>query len=158
LEALICELGLTVSSLRSLGIGWATNHSAWSFPMADAKCNVVGIRLRLPEGRKFAVRGGRDGLFVPTALADALAGGGGRLLVAEGPTDTAALLDLGFAAVGRPSCTGGVRLLADLLRHCQPPEVVIVADADAPGQYGAANLAAVLVAHAPTVRIITPPN
>jgi len=79
------------------------------------------------------------------------------LLIAEGATDTAALLDLGFNAVGRPSCTGGVKLLVELVKRLVALEVVIVADADVPGQRGANNLAAVLVAYSPAVRIITPP-
>lgn len=75
----------------------------------------------------------------------------------EGPTDCAALLDLGFSAVGRPSCTGGVRHLVDLARALRPSEVAIIADGDAPGQRGAASLAAVLVAYCPAVRVATPP-
>lgn len=83
--------------------------------------------------------------------------GGGRLLVCEGPTDTAALLDLGLSAVGRPSCSGGVKLLVELVKQRRPAEVVIVADGDAPGQRGAGNQAAVLVAYCAAVRIIAPP-
>ena len=135
------NLGLSVESLRRLSVGWA------------AEGRAVGIRLRLPGGRKLAVRGGREGLFIPSSLE-----AGGRLLIAEGPTDTAALLDLGFAAVGRPSCSGGVRLLAELVRQQQPSEVVIVADSDGPGKKGADSLAGSLVAYCPTVRVITPPT
>jgi len=80
------------------------------------------------------------------------------LLIAEGPTDTAAILDLGFSAVGRPSCTGGVNLLVELVRTLKPSGVVIVADGDAPGQRGAETLATVLVAYSASVRIIAPPS
>jgi hypothetical protein len=79
-------------------------------------------------------------------------------LIAEGPTDTAALLDLGFHAVGRPSCTGGIHLLVELVRKDLPEGVVIVADGDAAGRRGAESLAAVLLAHAASVRIIAPPS
>jgi 5S rRNA maturation endonuclease (ribonuclease M5) len=158
LHALADGLGLSAESLTRLRIGWAAEHRAWAFPMVDAAGKVGGVRLRLADGRKLAVRGGHDGLFIPTELPEAVPCNDGRLLVAEGPTDTAALLDLGFAAVGRPSCAGGIPLIVELARRAQPGEVVIVADADAPGQRGAANLAAVLVAYVPAVRIVTPPN
>jgi hypothetical protein len=154
LDRLARSLGLSPGSLRRLGIGWSAAHGAWSFPMQDAASSVLGIRLRREDGRKFAVRGGREGLFLP-------AGGlekGGQLFICEGPTDTAALLDLGFADVaGRPSCAGGVRLLVELVQLCQPAAVVIVADSDGPGLCGADKLASVLVAYTPAVRVIAPP-
>jgi hypothetical protein len=145
------ELGVSVDSLNRLGVGWSREVGTWSFPMANSSGHVRGIRLRRPSGRKFAVTGGKEGLFNPDGLA------GDVLLIAEGATDTAALLDLEFSAVGRPSCTGGTALLVELVRARKPRQVVIVADADAPGQRGAAALASVLVLYVPDVRIITPP-
>lgn len=89
-------------------------HDAWTFPVSDAAGVLTGIRLRLADGRKLSVRGGPEGLFVPADL-----GQPERLLIAEGPTDTASLLDLGLAAVGRPGIyrpmagrAGGGRQLA----------------------------------------------
>ena len=120
--------------------------------MTGAEGKVVGIRLRLPSSRKLSVRGGREGLFLAKAMEDQ-----DRILITEGPTDCAALLDLGLTAVGRPSCRGGTRLLVDLVRRWQPPEIVIVADRDQPGQIGANDLATRLVAYARTLRVITPP-
>jgi hypothetical protein len=152
LNKLAVALGVSVESLRRLGIGWAVRHRAWSFPMTGAAGDVLGIRLRLPSGKKLSIKGGKEGLFVPEG-----SGAGGPLLVCEGPTDTAALLDLGFSAVGRPSCTGGVKLLVKLVREVKPSGVVIVADADAPGQRGAESLATVLVVYCSEVRIIAPP-
>lgn len=145
-------LGLTVDSLHRFRVGWSARHRAWSFPMLDADGRVRGIRLRYSDGRKLAVRGGREGLFVPSNMAVA-----DRLLAAEGATDAAALVELGFAAVGRPSCTGGIGLLCDFVRRRREREVVIVADADASGRRGAENLAATLVAYCPVVRTIEPP-
>ena len=153
LRRLADRLGLSVDSLERLRIGWSNEHSAWSFPMTDVLGNVRGIRLRFPNGRKLAVRGGHEGLFVPDDLdADE------QLVIAEGPTDTAALLDLGFAAIGRPSCSGGVKLLVDICQRRDPSEVVVVADGDAPGRRGADSLAAVLVAYCQSVRVIAPPD
>lgn len=156
LEELSRSLGVQSESLDRLGIGWSAGHGAWSFPMTDGNGNVLGIRLRRPNGFKFAVTGGREGLFVPVGLENSAHG---LLLVCEGPTDVAALLDMGFTAVvGRPNCAGGTRLLVELVMKRKRPDVVVVADADGPGQRGAANLASMLVAYAPTVRIIRPPK
>jgi hypothetical protein len=153
LNKLAESMGLTTASLHRLGVGWSAKHSAWTFPMHDAQGKTLGIRLRLHSGKKMSVKGGREGLFLPKGI-DAH----GLLLVCEGPTDTAALLDLGFNAVGRPSCTGGVKLLIELVRKQKPNGVVIVADADVPGQRGAEYLAGVLVAYSKLVHIITPPT
>jgi phage/plasmid primase-like uncharacterized protein len=120
--------------------------------MRDASGNVVGIRLRTSDGRKFAVKGSRDGLFIPTRLPN-----GERLLIAEGPTDTAALLDLGFAVVGRPNCSGGAGLIVELVKRWKTHDVVIVADGDTPGRRGAEDLASILAAYTSAVRVIAPP-
>jgi len=156
------SVGLSAESLRRLCVGWSARHRAWTFPMSDAADHIVGIRLRKPNGRKLAVRGGKEGLFLP---ADIDHGGRLLILICEGPTDTAALLDLGFRAVGRPSCTGGTRNLVELVKRLRPEEVVIVGDNDQPdrhgrrpGQDGADRLAANLAAYVPVVRMITPPN
>jgi len=152
LGRLAVALGLSVESLQRLGVGWSSQYRAWSFPMGAPAGNVLGIRLRLAGGRKLAVRGGREGLFLPEGLNCAE-----RLLITEGPTDCAALLDLGFPAVGRPSCSGGVWLLVELVRQRRPAEVIVMADSDAPGHRGAESLAAVLVAYCAAVRVIAPP-
>jgi DNA primase len=123
--------------------------------MKDAAGKVRGIRLRLPSGKKFSVTGGKEGLFLPDNLSEMLSGGE-PLLITEGPTDCAALLDFRFAAIGRPSCTGGVALIVDLVRQRASKETIIVADGDAPGQRGAETLASILVAYARSVRVVTP--
>jgi DNA primase len=155
LAGLARSLGLSVESLTAFRAGWSGGHLAWTFPMSDpATGRVVGIRLRLPSGKKLSVKGGREGLFLPDPL-DLYAG---RLLIAEGPTDAAALLDMGFpAAVGRPSCTGGTRHLVALVRDRRPDEVVVLADADEPGRAGAAVLARDLSLHVRAVRVTAPP-
>lgn len=152
LQRLADELGVSLGSLRRLSVGWLIGRKAWGFPMRSDKGEVVGVRTRYASGAKAAIKGGREGLFVPADLEP-----GGRLLIAEGPTDTAALLGLGFSAVGRPSCTGGVKHIVGLAKRLAPSEVVIVADADGPGQTGANNLASVLLTYVLAVRVITPP-
>jgi len=155
LYQLAVSLGLSVTSLCQFGVGWSAEHRAWSFPMADAGGAVLGIRLRRPNGFKFSVTGGREGLFLPSTARDSIP----PLCICEGPTDAAALLDMGFPNVaGRPSRTGGIKLLVELVRGRRPSEVVIVADGDEPGRRGANNLASALVAYAPAVRVIAPPG
>lgn len=144
------DLGLTGRSLRRLGIG-QTKRGAWAFPMMDAAGRVTGIRLRLPDGRKLSIKGGREGLFVPSGVDLSE-----RLFIAEGPTDCAALTDLGLSAIGRPCCTGGTRHVVDYLRHHSVKQVCIVADSDAAGMKGAKALAAAISKHVHELRIITP--
>lgn len=148
------SLGLSTRSLVALGIGWSADHGAWSYPMRDCTGRVVGIRLRRPSGRKYAVRGSREGLFGPaTRPTD------DTLYVVEGATDTAALIDLGVpSVVGRPSCSGGNRHVVALVCQRRLASVVVIADADPPGLRGADELARVLVAHVRDVRVITPPG
>ena len=148
LQQLAHDLGVTADSLHRLRIGW--DGESWTFPMMNAARAIVGIRRRFPDGRKLAVKGGSEGVFIPQDLSD-----DDPLLIAAGPTDTVAMLDLDFAVIGRPSCTGGLRFIPELAKGRQ---VVIVADADAPGQRGALSLASVLRLYCPTVRIITPPD
>ena len=155
-EVFADSLGVHRSSLDRLQVGWSDDHGAWTFPMTDATGKVRGIRLRLPSGKKFSVTGGKEGLFLPSNLPEMLSSGE-PLLIAEGPTDCAALLDLEFPAIGRPSCTGGVTLIVDLVRQRGTSETIIVADGDSPGERGAETLASVLVAYARSVRVITPP-
>jgi hypothetical protein len=155
LYQLSISLGLSVTSLGHLGVGWSTEHRAWSFPMAGLDGNVLGIRLRRPNGYKFSVKGGKEGLFLPSIAVEESS----RLLICEGPTDTAVLLDMAYQnVIGRPNCSGGIKLLAELVRRRRPTELVIVSDNDEPGRRGADNLASVLMVYAPVVKIITPPD
>ena len=151
-ERFAAALGVSAASLRRLGAGWLPDRRAWAFPMRDARGRVLGVRLRYRNGRKLSIKGSKEGLFLPDDLH-----AGGRLLIAEGPTDTAALLDLGFSAVGRPSCSGGIKHLVALAQRLKPVEVAIVADGDEPGQRGANRLATALLAYVPIVRVVVPP-
>lgn len=143
-------MGLTVANLQRLHIGYDHDHKAYSFPMSNVSGDVLGIRLRAESGRKFAVTGGREGLFIPSDL------DGDELLICEGPTDTTAMLDCGFSAVGRPCAIGGVKLLMELVKARGTTSIVIVSDPDEVGQRGAIALADVL--HVPRLKIIRPPD
>jgi hypothetical protein len=147
-------LGLTVTSLRRLRVGWDVGSGAWTFPMRDARGDVVGVRLRTDVGRKWAIRGSKEGLFIPAGLPQLPA----PLAICEGPTDTAAALDLGFAAVGRPSCKGGIALVVDIVKTLGVPSAVVFSDNDEVGVRGAEALASTLLAYVREVRAVRPPT
>ena len=128
------NLGMTTQTLRALNCCWATPHHAWAFPMSDAYGNRVGIRLRSESGHKWSVAGSHQGLFIPDGKWDKM------LVVTEGCTDCGAALDLGYWSVGRPSCSGGVTDLVNLVKRRGVRRVVIVSDNDTPGISGAKML------------------
>lgn len=146
-DTLAGRLGVSPLALVGLGLGW--DGAAWTIPMFNHVRNVIGVHRRFPDGRKRAIRGSKNGLFIPVNLASE-----GLLLICEGASDTAALLTLGFAAIGRPGCLGGARIIRALAKRRR---VVIVADQDGPGQDGAERLAAALRGVCSTVAVITPP-
>lgn len=135
LEQLATVLGVSNQSLRALQCTRAPYKGmVWGFPMKDGYGNRIGIRLRSIDGAKWAVKGSQAGIFIPDLRPQS------RMLVVEGPTDTAAGVDLGFYTVGRPSCSGGVTHVVDHVKRARIKDVVIVADNDEPGIKGAAEL------------------
>ncbi len=134
IENLAKQLGVGVLALRKLGCAWARPHRAWAFPMSDGYGNFVGIRLRTNEGHKFAVKGSHQGIFLPGCEPEKMA------LVTEGPTDAAAALSLGFYAVGRPSCAGGMQDILTAFRRLRINRAVLIADNDDVGVRGAQML------------------
>jgi hypothetical protein len=139
------ELGIGAQPLAMVGAAWAEPHKAWAFPMCDGYGNVVGIRLRNERG-KFAVRGSRQGIFTArcglTAPDNLAANGAQRaarptLFVCEGPTDTAAAVDIGLFAVGRPNCCCGGPEIRIYARRHDISRVVVISDNDKPGLDGA---------------------
>jgi hypothetical protein len=111
---------------------------------------IIGIRRRFPNGSKASAKGGKNGLFIPADLT-----GVGPLLLCEGPTDAAAALDLGSAAIGRPNCNSLVEMTVRAVRGRE--EIVIVADNNAVGRTGADRLASILGLCCPCVRVVHPP-
>ncbi len=59
------ELGVSAASLGRLGSKWSWEHKAWAFPMRATNGTILGVRLRGLDGRKWAVVGSRQGLFIP---------------------------------------------------------------------------------------------
>lgn len=146
------DLGVSVESLARLAMGWCEEARAFTFPMRDENGAIVGIRLRSSDGRKWALRGSANGLFIP------INGGlAGQVFVCEGPTDTAALVTLGFDAIGRPFRSSSPEPIAKALREVS--EIVVVSDTDADGKRDAKKLCMSLVGMVDaTVKLILPVN
>jgi len=78
--------------------------------------------MREAEGARYTGRDGGHihelipGTFIEKGTGALLGPSDHPVIVVEGQTDVAAAMDLGFVAVGRPSATGGLKGLADLLR------------------------------------------
>lgn len=126
---LAAELGVSQSSVVLIGAAWSAVHKAWAFPMRDGDGKVVGIRLRESSGNKYAVTGSQSGIF----MHDCFPAKSDKKLAAylpEGPTDTMALISLGFFAIGRPSCNSGGEYIKHALKRLGIHRAVIVADND----------------------------
>lgn len=137
-------LGVSVDSLRRLGIGWHPEGPYWAFPEKDGAGREIGIQRRYPDGTQRRMSGTKSGL---TYAPDWDTKSGPAVLV-EGASDVAALMDLGLTAVGRPSNRGGVPLLANLLQEFPEDRQIIVlgehdekADGRWPGKEGAIHTA-----------------
>jgi 5S rRNA maturation endonuclease (ribonuclease M5) len=128
------NLGVSTESLRLLRMGWSSSNDAFSFPMYRAGHRLIGIRLRNLQGRKWAIKGSRSGLFLPSKWPEPKKG----IVICEGPTDTAAMLTLGFNAIGRPSAMGSHALIEEVVSG---KSVCILSDADDVGINSSRKLA-----------------
>jgi hypothetical protein len=144
------NLDISKKTLKRMYVGYASNQDAYSFPMQRAGNRLLGIRFRNLQGKKWAMKGSKQGLFIPRPEGPKQKG----LLICEGPTDTGCALDMGFDCIGRPSCNSK----SDMLVECtKGRHVAIVSDADNVGLDGAERLAFTLKAHCPEVVILVPP-
>jgi len=142
-------LGLPEAVLSSLQIGFCEKESCWCLPEVQGDGKVIGINRRFPDGTKKAMYGGSRGLMLPAGWKDR----DGPVFLPEGASDVLALTALGLASIGRPSCSGGVYYLAEVLRGLPPDRpIVVVGENDRkdsgqwPGKDGAIKTAAELAA------------
>lgn len=120
------QLGVSIDSLERLGVGVSPDGSFTSWPERNARGRTIGIVRRYPDGTKKHMPGGHAGLYIARDWHSAA----GPILLPEGGSDTAALLTMGLSAVGRPSCTGGVAMLTELLKHHLERAVVVLGEND----------------------------
>jgi hypothetical protein len=150
-EDLSESLGLPVEALDALPLLGARveafGERVWTFPERDGHGRIVGLSRRYRNGEKRAFPDSKRGLTVPSGWQERP----GPILLPEGASDVLALAMAGLSAIGRPSNTGGVNHLAELLRDIQPDRKIFVlgendckSDGDWPGREGAEKTAAEL--------------
>ena len=135
LDVLAESISIPRFALRALRAGYSASSDAYSFPMFRAGQRLVGIRLRSLGGKKWAIKGSRQGLLMPLEWPNRTGG----ILLCEGQTDTAAMIGLGFNAVGRPSAMGSHALVEEAVSG---KAVCIISDSDSVGLDSSAKLAA----------------
>jgi hypothetical protein len=103
-------------------------QECWSFPERSATGLVVGINRRFENGEKRTAKGGRRGLIYAENWAEY----DGPVLLVEGGSDTASLLSLHLCVIGRPSNTGGVVQIHQLLRlaKIRDRQVIVLGELD----------------------------
>lgn len=160
------QLGVSERALTRLEAGW--DGQCYTFPMRDGNDRVVGISVR-GKDRKWCVPGSQNGLFWPVGVEEDLESDK-PLWISEGPTDCAALLDLGFDAIGRQGCMGCTKEIVTLLGNLHRKKaIIIMADKDAPksrqdkpgwmpGLEGANRLASTIAPIALNVKVVLPPH
>jgi hypothetical protein len=160
-DGLARQLGVSDESMGRLGLGWHRGKLLYTFPMRDATTRIIGIRTRTRNGtHKRSITGSRHGLFVPARLNFR-----NRLWIVEGPTDCAAMLTVGFDAIGRPSNTAGLEMLLAFCRRWKCREVFVLHDRDPRGslaehstELGASTLTAELKRQGKLVKTFRPPT
>jgi hypothetical protein len=156
------HLGVEESALERMETGFS--RACYTFPMVDANCETIGIRMRTCGGFKLAIKGSRNGLFIPQGVFDVSEQ---ILFICEGESDTAAMLSMGFDVIGRPSCQGGTDHIIEFIKG-RRRKVVIVEDRDVPrnnpdgtqlrpGVDGARRLANDIKSLCSGVRVLIPP-
>ena len=142
------------AALQSLGVYLSMKYQrqgVLAFPMRSEDGTIVGVRYRSSAGKKWSLKGGRDGLFFSPRTVHTKAKAH-ALYICEGATDTLALTTIGLPTVGRSSCGTGKDAITALCRKVRPSHLVIIADNDRthftsngtpymPGRSGAINLA-----------------
>jgi len=135
IQELSVKLGVDYESLCCLGSAWAPEHNAWAFAMRDIKREIVGIRLRNSDGKKWSVKGSRQGLFWPNESTPEK-----TIFICEGPTDTAAALTINLFAIGRPSALAYIEETIELIKSLRCTNVIIISDNDEAGRKGSKKL------------------
>lgn len=157
-SCLAAELGLSIATLKAMQVGWDGSESRYTFSMRNSAGDIVGIRTREKDGKKSVSGSDGNGLFfIPSMLAS------DYLIVCEGPTDTAALVDAGFgSSVGKPSCRLGDSYVVALIGRLQPAAVLLTPDSDSQGLEGFSILANEIlnkgVMPVETIDSLTPPK
>lgn len=112
-----------LAHVHSLGTRTDLGHPstrAWTFPLSDARGNVVGVRTEFSGGLP-STTDGEPGLILSARWKDRP----GALYLVTGALNVLAMTAAGMAAIGRPSNVGGVELLAKLLADLPPDREIV---------------------------------
>lgn len=177
------SLGVDWHALLSLGIGYQPpgeyNCAFWTFPERDERWRITGLSKRFVnthDNNKGFYSGGRHGVVYDAGWNKRL----GPIWIVEGATDVAAGITLGLCVIGRPSNTGGIQILSNVLRSCGDRRIIVLGERDKkkvvkeppphdpkcqcclrcyPGLAGAKHVAkALAVRLGRTVDVLLPPN
>lgn len=119
------RLSVSVASLDRLQVGWLGKTRGWTFPERDGSGRAIGINRRMLNGDKRRESGSQSGLtFDPETWLNYSQISDVHLV--EGASDTAAMIDLELSVVGRPSNSGGVELLGELLKRVPADRRILV--------------------------------
>lgn len=154
IDVIARSLGVPDWAMWDMGAG-TDQHGNLAMPMRDGHLDIVGIRLRSRDGKKWAVKGSRAGVFIPLHYRPWMWSLNGHAVVVEGPTDAAAVLALRLIPIGRPSCLGCEQTLMDAARTIGASALTVVADNDGPGVMGARRLCASLHGSGIRHRLVT---
>ena len=146
------EWGVKVDTVRDYLCGW--DGDAYTFPMYNAKEEVIGIQRRWLDGRKMCIQDSKLGLFLPSQEIK-----GSTLFITEGVSDACSVHDLGFDVIARPSASSGKEFIIKWLLlnsgwdekkkvYIGIEHVVIVPDKDVVGLDGANDLQNEIIDHA----------
>lgn len=145
--------------LKQLSIGYSEDDVAYSFPERVANGDIVAINLQTAHRGKWMVAGPKArGLFIPRNLMSLP----DPVLIVEGASDTATMVALGIAAVGRPNNVMGFNEIVKLLEN---RDAILIGEFDVkddgrwPGRDAAVNMAGKLaLAWGQTMAWSMPPN
>ena len=116
------KLNVAPIVLYHLGVGY-DKKSQFYFPMFNADFKMIGLKIRAFNGKRWCVPGSRLGVYIPDDFNSSE-----EVYICEGESDTAAMLNLGYNAIGKASATSCRNILKELLNCC--PIITIVSDYD----------------------------
>ena len=115
-------LSVKVAILQSMHAGYDEYRNYWVFPMFNEQFEIIGLKCRNLSGNKWCIDGSRLGVYVGASYNP-----NQPLMIVEGESDTATVLNQGFNVLGRPSATACFDLI---VRMVVAPEVYLFADTD----------------------------
>jgi len=117
-------------------VGWDSKTNSYTFPMYNAKEEIIGIQRRFSDGNKCCVGGSQLGIFIPSFLEIKE-----PVFICEGCSDMLAVCDLGFYAIGRPSASCGDNIIIEWFKRNKIKQCIIIPDNDEIGKQSSYDLA-----------------